>query len=126
MAELPEEVRKVPPADRCKIAVEAALFKAYEFCGPEAKDYFFREIAEMLGINPHDINPLSEHCKRVLEALDNPERLKEVCKDFREIRRLVLCYTWHIIETQGKRFRDAIRQAWREIKDRCAEVGVYV
>jgi len=80
----------------------------------------------MLGINPHDINPLSEHCKRVLEALDNPERLKEVCKDFREIRRLVLCYTWHIIETQGKRFRDAIRQAWREIKDRCAEVGVYV
>lgn len=82
------------------------------------------DIADMLGIDRHDINEVSIKCRYVLE-----ERglTAEVCKDFREIRRWVACRAWQLIERdEADTWRDAIRRAWNEAKAQCIRLGVYV
>ena len=82
-----------------------------------------RDLEELLGLNPHEINEPSEKCRLVLER----GLTKDVCTNFREIRRWVACRTWQLLD-EGKytSWRDAIRQAWREAKEGCFKIGVVV
>jgi len=117
---LAEEKKKpeISKEDRCAIAVDVALETILGECGG-SKELVMKHIGELLGI---DGNPISAKCEYVLER-GTPA---EVCKDFREIRRWVLCRAWELMETEGLRFRDAISRAWIEAKEKCAAHGVYL
>jgi len=118
--EIPEEELG---AEKCKIALGSALKVVLEECG--GKDNFFKNIGKILGLSEEEVeemNPLSEHCRRVLdEALT-----KERCHDFREQRRWVMCRAWDLMETEHIPFHDAIKRAWDELKERCAKIGAYI
>ena len=76
-----------------------------------------RGAAELLGLNPEEVNDPSIKCAIVLSRGLTPE----VCEDFREIRRWVLCRAWELLDQHKvDRFRDAVRQAWAEAKLGCA------
>lgn len=116
----PEELKKLPPDKRCKIALDVALNVLMKECGD--KNTLTRTIAEVLGLNPDDINPVSEHCMRVFEIGLN----KETCSDFRFIRSWVMCEAWKLIDEKKLMFGQAIRTAWKIAKEICAEEGVMV
>jgi len=114
--------KKVDKKDKCEVALRIGYDIVFSKCLPDHKDLVAKEIAELLGIDGKEMNPISEHCKRVLER----GLTEGICKDFKEIRRWVMCRTWQLMEEKGKRFKDAISQAWKEAKDICAEKGVIV
>ena len=116
------EKKNISKGDRCSVALRIGYDIMFSECLPEGKDLVGREIAELLGLDGKEINPISEHCKSVLDK----GLTEDVCRDFRGIRRWVLCRTWQLMDEEKKRFRDAISQAWKEAKDICAEKGVYV
>lgn len=71
--------------------------------------------ADYLGLEPHEWNEPSEKCRIVLEHSPS-----EFCNDFRGIRRWVMCRAWQLMEAEKlPRFRDAIREAWREAHEAC-------
>jgi len=115
-----EELKKIPKNVRCKIALETALEVMLKECG--GKDEFLYTLAEILGLDRNEINPVSEHCKRIFDIGLN----KKTCYDFRFIRAWVMCKAWQLIEEQHLRFGDAIRAAWKIAKDICAEQGAYI
>jgi hypothetical protein len=81
------------------------------------------DIADMLGVERHEVNDPSEKCALVLSRGLN----KQICEDFREIRRWVACRTWQLLDSGiYHRWRDAIRRAWAEAKEKCVEVGVII
>jgi len=83
---------------------------------PEGKlDTLLQDILGLEGFNP-----VSEHCKFVLEN-DLPP---EVCRSFRGIRSWVMCRTFELMEKKKMPFRQAIRTAWAEAKQRCIAKGV--
>ncbi len=85
---------------------------------PEGKiDQLMQDI---LGIE--GVNPISEHCKLVLEN-DLPA---EVCTSFRGIRRWVMCRAWELMDENKMPFRQAMRTAWAEAKEKCLKHGVSV
>lgn len=65
---------------------------------------------------------LSERCKLVLSM----PLTKEICFDFREIRRRAMCETWRIFEEQKIPFREARKLAWEKVKKECAEIGAII
>ena len=74
-----------------------------------------RDLEDILGLEPHSINDPSEKCKLVLERGLTPE----VCR--------VACRAWQLIEEdQADSWRDAIKRAWAEAKQKCFELGVVV
>jgi len=80
-------------------------------------------LSRVLGLNKHDVNALSVKCRYVLER----GLTKEVCEDFREIRRWVACRAWQLLEEgKARRWRDAIKTAWEEAKRKCMELGVVI
>lgn len=101
--------------DRCRLAIDTAFKIASEECG--SKDELKKYLGDVLGVNPD--NPAG--CEVVLENLS-----EEVCRDFRNIRKYVLCNTWRLIDKEKKSFREAISDSWRIVKSKCAEMGVYV
>ena len=74
------------------------------------------EFAEILGLNPKEVNDPSIKCAVVLGQGLQPN----VCSDFRAIRRWVMCRTWELLDSGGaKSFREAVRKAWEEARLGC-------
>ena len=72
--------------------------------------------AELLGIHPKEVNEPSIKCSIILGQGLQPE----ICSDFREIRRWVLCRAWELLDSHSvKSFREAIRRAWEEARLGC-------
>ncbi len=104
----------------CGIAVKAALDMLKDMCD---ETQLFRELATLLGVSEEDLdklNPPSEHCKAVLESLD-----EKLCRDFRGQRSWVMCRAWELMDS-GMTFREAIRTAWAELREKCAKMGIIV
>jgi hypothetical protein len=60
-------------------------------------------------------SPISPKCAAVIER--GPT--KEICEDFREQRRLILCLAWKKIEEKKIPFREARREAQAEVTKAC-------
>jgi hypothetical protein len=67
-------------------------------------------------------DPLSLKCELVLK--DKPT--KEICFDFREVRRRAMCETWKIFEEKKVPFKEARKLGWDETKKKCAEIGAFI
>jgi hypothetical protein len=60
-------------------------------------------------------SPISAKCAAVIERGATPE----ICGDFREMRRLVMCRAWDLIEKEKLGFREARRKAQEEVTKAC-------
>jgi len=69
---------------------------------------------------------VSPHCERILRNFEDLINRKEICWDFREIRAVVMCKAWELMEKEHIPFREAIRRAWDWAKIECAEAGAYI
>jgi len=116
------EREKIGDEQRCRIAWEIAVDQAMYTCGwdtKSGKEEAFKAVGTMLGLTAEESNDISTKSSAILaEALT-----KDRCFDFRGVRQWVMCRSWELIEKERKRFGDAIRQAWREIKDKCRDIG---
>ena len=65
--------------------------------------------------------PVSERCQA---ALKEPVS-RDLCMDFRETRRRVMCGAWRIVEEEKRPFREAVKSSWERRKVECAAVGVF-
>ena len=115
-----EELKKIPKDKKCKVAFDVALELLLKECG--GRDVYSRELAVLFGLDPEEINPVSEHCKRIFDKGLNPD----TCTNFRFIRAWVMCKAWQLIDEHHLRFRDAIRAAWKIAKEICSEYGIEV
>ena len=62
----------------------------------------------------------SGRCPAVL----SPEHLPQVCGNYRERRRWIMCRVWEMVNTgEVAEFRDAVKRAWAETKQRCSQPG---
>lgn len=77
-------------------------------------------VSSELGASPDSV--ISEKCKIVLSQ----PLAKDVCYDFKGIRQRVLCRTWQIFQEEKTSFSDAIRKAWREMKEECSKIGATI
>lgn len=85
-----------------------------------------REVREVLrflvsvevGSSPDPV--ISEKCIRVLAE----PVTEETCKDFRAVRRRVMCRAWEIMEREEVGLGTAIRTAWAKTKEECLKAGV--
>jgi len=103
---------------RCSIAWEVALDVLSSECTPHQLVEFMKKI---LGLKNDDLNP-GEKCKWVLER----GLTKEVCQDFREYRRWVMCRAFELMEKEGLSFSEALDKAWDEVHEECAKLGVII
>jgi hypothetical protein len=120
-----EEKEKLTEADRCRIAWEISIDEAMSECGwtsKEGKEEAFKAIGTMLGLEEKEANDLSEKGEEILKR----GLSKDICYDFREIRRWVLINCWRLMEEQKIPFREAVKASWAEAKKRCAELGAYI
>jgi len=105
------------------VAIYVPSREAYE----RAKEEWMERVLEKrMGTPPRELGlNLSEKCMAVLGVAkleQEPTILNEnVCTDFKEIRRWVMCRAWQLYEL-GKvdRFGEAIRRAWFDLKVKCA------
>ena len=67
-------------------------------------------------------DPLSVKCDLVLKTPIS----KDICFDFREVRRRSMCQTWKIFEEKRISFKEARKLGWEETKKKCAEVGAFI
>jgi hypothetical protein len=51
---------------------------------------------------------------------------KDICFDFREVRRRAMCETWKIFEEKKIPFKDARKLAWDKVKKECVEIGAII
>ena len=103
---------------RCSIAWEVAFDVLSSECTPHQLVDFAKKI---LGLKKDDINP-SEKCRLILDR----GLPKEVCQNFREYRRWVMCRAFELMEKEGLSFSEALDKAWDEVHEKCAEVGVII
>jgi hypothetical protein len=68
------------------------------------------------------MSELSEKCRRILESPPT----KDICYNFREIRRRAICGAWALMEEKKMSFRDAIRESWRLRKEECAKISAII
>lgn len=93
--------------------------------GFEMEGEAYKELKEFISfmvMEGKEGDPLSITCKLALEK----GLSKDVCYDFRGIRRWVLCKAWRHIEEEKVPFGEAIRRAWREAKEGCLKVGATI
>jgi len=69
---------------------------------------------------------ISPHCARILEDFENPARRKDICTDFRQIRAVVMCEAWRIMESEHVSFKESISRAWAWARTKCSEAGAYI
>jgi len=69
---------------------------------------------------------ISSHCEMILRDFEDVTKRKDICWDFREIRAVVMCKAWELMDTQHIPFRVAISEAWDWVKEKCREVGAYI
>jgi hypothetical protein len=67
-------------------------------------------------------DPISLKCELVLKQ----PLTKDICFDFREVRRRAMCETWKIFEENRIPFREARRLAWEKVKKECANIGAII
>jgi len=109
--------------DRCEIAWSVLVDLISAECTPEKLGILMKKL---LGLKDDEVNP-SEKCKLVLETFQDPEKRKEICKDFRGYRRVVMCKAFELLEKgEVAGFSDAMDKAWDWVKEKCAEVGVFI
>jgi hypothetical protein len=116
---------KLSDEDKCRIAWEVSIDEAMSECGwtsKEGKEEAFKAIGTMLGLEEKEANDLSEKGEEILKR----GLSKDICYDFREIRRYVLIMTWKKLEERRIPFKTAIREAWAEAKKKCAELGAVI
>lgn len=66
---------------------------------------------------------VSAHCLLVLKE----PVTQSLCYDFRQIRARVMCLAWAKMEERRISFRQAINEAWADMKGACAEqAGAYI
>ena len=108
--------------EKCRIAFDVALAHIMDICGVGGKTEVFKVAGSLIGLSEEESNDVSEKCDIVLKQ----KITKDLCYDFRKIRQYVLCLAWDIMEKRKVRFADAIREAWREAKSKCAEVSAVI
>lgn len=105
----------------CRRATEIALEIAREECGGEKA--MMKHMGKLLGMDEDEAPNPSSDCEVVLDE----GLIEEVCKDFREIRRWVLCRAWQLLDSKEvDTFEVAMETAWAEAKNKCRERGVPV
>jgi len=62
---------------------------------------------------------------KIIETALTPET-KHICADFFAIRSVVAKAAWEYMREEGIPWRDAIKRAWAEAKNRCLGLGVVV
>ncbi len=108
---------------RCDIAWEVAFEVLSSECTPHQIAHILKK---MLGLtDEEDLNP-SEKCKLVLEAFEKKDEREKVCKDFRGYRRVVMCKAFELMEKEDISFSEAMHKAWEFVKEKCADVGVFI
>jgi hypothetical protein len=112
---MPEEVSK---EEKCRVAVSIAMDEIMNYC-EGARDIVVQEIGEMFGLESEDIKSISNGYEDILKV----GLTKERCEDFRGIRQWVMARAWELMEKEHKRFKDAIKEAWAEVKERCLRLG---
>ena len=115
---MPEDVSK---EEKCRVAVSIAMDEIMNYC-EGAKEIVIQEIGGMLGLEPEELKSVSNGYEDILKA----GLTKERCEDFRGIRQWVMARAWELMEKEDKRFKDAIKKAWVEAKERCLELGAVV
>lgn len=65
--------------------------------------------------------PVSERCRASLEE----PVTREICLDFRGVRRRVMCAAWRSMEEEKVPFREAVRRSWDQVLAGCREAGVH-
>jgi hypothetical protein len=60
---------------------------------------------------------ISAHCVAILREPYS----QDICYDFRKVRARVMCTAWQKMEERHIPFKQAINEAWAEIKGACAE-----
>jgi len=108
--------------EKCKIAFDVVLAHLADVCKAGGKTEIFKAVGTLLGLSEEESNDVSEKCDIVLKQ----DITKDLCFDFRRIRQWVLCKAWNIMEERKVRFAEAIREAWREAKSKCAEVSAII
>jgi hypothetical protein len=61
---------------------------------------------------------------RCVEVLARPLD-KELCLDFREVRRRNMCRAWEILEKEKVTFKEAVKRSWDETLEGCRSAGVH-
>ena len=115
-----EEKEGLTEEEKCRIAWEVALDEALRVCG--GREEAFKTFGELLGLSGEEANDLSHRAEEILER----GLTKDICYDFRGIRRWVMAKAWDLMEKERIPFREAIRRAWAEAKRECAELGAYI
>jgi len=67
---------------------------------------------------------ISRHCIKKLEDFET--NTKNICWDFREIRAVVMCKAWQLMEEKHIPFHIAVSEAWDWAKEKCREAGAYI
>jgi hypothetical protein len=66
---------------------------------------------------------VSAHCVAVLREPYS----QELCYDFKRVRARVMCLAWTKMEERKISFKQAINEAWAEVKGACREqAGAYI
>lgn len=66
---------------------------------------------------------VSAHCMAVL----GEPYSQELCYDFRRVRARVMCLAWVKMDERRIPFKQAINEAWVEVKSTCREkAGAYI
>jgi len=108
---------EVKGVDKCRIAWQVAIEEALSYCGD--KEQIKKELGQLFGFSDEEVAGM-------FNPGEVPELTKDVCYDFRGIRRWVMLRTWDIFEKEKVPFATAIRRAWKEAKEKCAELGAYI
>lgn len=116
--------------NKCVVAISVALKKAFEIAVDEAKNTACSEddldqaihsyLAKMLGVK---VNPHSK-CDVLLEK----PVTKEVCRDFYEQRRWVMCRAHRKLKEWLKEGKPAdlgkaLEESWDELKEECERIS---
>ncbi len=117
--EAKEKEKEEEAIERCKIAAEIALRTLIEECRKTSEETMKKFGAEFMGLSPEDV---PNDYKEVLKV----GLTREVCVDFRAIRRFVLSKAWDIMEKEKEPFSIAIKKAWDFAKIECAKLGAVV
>lgn len=101
----------------CTVATEIALEMAMEKCGSKSK--MMEEVSALLGLDYKDIDA----CDIVLED----GLTKDECTDLRKVRQWVMCRAFELLELdETNSFSMAMKMAWKDAKDICADQGVVI
>jgi len=104
----------------CSIAHKVAMELIEDTCG---KDAAYDHYLSLLGFEEPEIKELKPPSSKCAEALQN--FTAATCEDFRARMRWIACKGIELAES-GMTMHEAFKQAWRELKEKCARIGIVV